>query len=221
VEESGLACKRLLRLTKDDYLWFMMTKRLVKRERAERWRKQARERREAQLKRRLSSITGGSVSGSTDSCKHVRTDEAQEGEQMEMEDKPDADAGSTHQHAQPDSGGHMGNVDACSQAEKGSRDYDTGDDIDADDGEGDSDHECRCAKELLGTGFTASPIGMRRRGTSAAERKRKMKVKMQTYDLRKPSARDWKWVYQCKTVPTPHFVCMTRHLIDWHAHDMR
>ena len=180
VEESGQACKRLLRLTKDDYLWFMMTKRLVKRERAERWRKQAHERREQaqQLKRRLSSGLG---------CKHGRTDEAaaQEGEQMEMEDKPDAPEAPVSSSAHP----------PMAHDDDGAHDED----------EGDGDYECGCAEkeEAAVSGAGVGRRKMRSAAGPAEERRRKMKAQMQTYDLRKPGARDWKWVYRCKTVPAP------------------
>jgi hypothetical protein len=192
VEESGQACKRLLRLTKDDYLWFMMTKRLVKRERAERWRKQAHERREQaqQLKRRLSSGLG---------CKHGRTDEAaaQEGEQMEMEDKPDAPDAPVSSSAHPP----MAHDD---------------DDGVHDEDEGDGDYECGCAEKEEAAGAGAAMVVGRRKTRSAAgpaeERRRKMKAQMQTYDLRKPGARDWKWVYRCKTVPAPALAFARR---DW------
>lgn len=194
VEESGQACKRLLRLTKDDYLWFMMTKRLVKRERAERWRKQAHdERREAQLKRRLSSHAGAADSSHGLGCKHGRTDEAaaQEGEQMEMEDKPDA----------PDATGS-----SSSSRPLMAHDDDDGAHDDGEGDEGDGDYECGCAeKEEAASGaaaVVAAGVGRRKTRSAAGpaeERRRKMKAQMQTYDLRKPAARDWKWVYRCKT----------------------
>jgi hypothetical protein len=210
-EESGQACKRLLRLTKDDYLWFMMTKRLVKRERAERWRKQAHdERREAQLKRRLSSHAGAADSSHGLGCKHGRTDEAaaQEGEQMEMEDKPDA----------PDATGSS----SSSRPLMAHDDDDDDDDGAHDDGEGDEgdgDYECGCAEKEEAVSGAAAVVaaGVGRRKTRSAagpaeERRRKMKAQMQTYDLRKPGARDWKWVYRCKTVPAPALALARR---DW------
>jgi hypothetical protein len=212
----GQACKQLLRLAKDDYLWFVMTKRLVKRERAERLRKQAVARREAQLKRRLSS---GSSSRSGHCSKHVRrTDDAQqeEGERMEMEDKPEEDRSAQAAQHRSDGAADVGSGEfppaegRQEEGDQGGCGDDSGDDEEEEEEEKGKEEEVVPSSSSSSSSLLAGdvPLTVVRRkegltGLARMQRKMKMKMKMLSYDLRKPATRDWKWVYRCKTVPAP------------------
>lgn len=182
VEQSlGCVCKRLLRLTRDDWLWFIMTKRLVKREREERSRKQALERRDVQLKRRHSN------SGNEQERKHLRTsDEVQEGERMELEEKPTLTLS-------------CGPASLLALAHAaGQHKIDGGDNDPVLMEQACDEDEDQDSSELEGGDYGPSR-------QNALPTNKQGSVKKAKFDLLKPSNRDWKWVYKCKTVPP--FTC--------------